>query len=333
MIKKAGKEFHAKIMLFGEYGVICNSMGLTVPYQEFKGRLNFIDGVSESAREFAVKSNKSIRNFFSFLNKLHQKKELKFKLDIALFEREIEEGLFFESSIPQGFGIGSSGALVAALYDRYALDRINNRKNINPLRIKKLKDILGQMESYFHGKSSGLDPLNCYMKQPLLIQANNEIDKVGLHVDENQKQRGMFLIDTGTIGETEPLVKYFMEQCQNDVFFKSLQTEMIPSSDSCIKSFIKGEFKEFYKNIKDLSKYLLVNFAPMIPEPFRDVWKKGLETSVYYLKLCGSGGGGYLLGFAEDLDYAKKMLEELDVKIIPLYQLAGHTETKQEKTK
>jgi mevalonate kinase len=327
MNRKAGKEFHAKIMLFGEYGVICNSMGLTVPYQEFKGRLNFKENVAATLHDFAEKSNKSIQNFYSFLKKLHDKKQLKFKLRSDLFKKEIDEGLFFESNIPQGFGIGSSGALVAALYDRYAEDRINNRKNLNPLKIKKLKEILGQMESYFHGKSSGLDPLNCYMKQPLLIQANDEIDKVGVDLEERQKQKGMFLIDTGTIGDTEPLVNYFMEQCQNDTFFKGLQTEMIPSSDRCIKSFIKGEVREFYKNIKELSKYLLVNFAPMIPEPFKDVWKKGLETSVYYLKLCGSGGGGYLLGFAEDLDYAKKMLEELDVKIIPLYQLAKQNDT------
>ena len=326
---KVGKEFHAKIMLFGEYGVICNSMGLTIPYQEFKGRLNFKENVPEKIHEFAINSNKSIRNFFSYLKKLHDKKQLKFTLNTELFEEEIKEGLFFESSIPQGFGIGSSGALVAALYDRYALDRINNRKNINPLRIKKLKDVLAQMESYFHGKSSGLDPLNCYMKQPLLIQSNKEIDKVGL--DMASKQKGMFLIDTGTIGETEPVVNYFMEQCQNYVFFKGIQTEMIPSSDRCIKSFIKGEVREFYKNIKELSKYLLVNFAPMIPEPFRDVWKKGLETSVFYLKLCGSGGGGYLIGFAEDLESARKMLEELDVKIIPLYQMAEQTDTKQSK--
>ncbi|MFC2114261.1 mevalonate kinase, partial [Bacteroidota bacterium] len=214
---------------------------------------------------------------------------------------------------------------------RYAVKKISNRKNINPLKIKKLKDILGQMESYFHGKSSGLDPLNCYMQQPLLINSNRDIDRVGLDMADKQKQKGMFLIDTGTIGETEPLVNYFLEQCRNDGFYKTLQTEMIPSNDSCIRSFIKGEVKEFYTNIKELSKYLLLNFAPMIPEPFREVWKKGLETSVYYLKLCGSGGGGYLLGFAEDLDYARKMLEELDVKIIPVFQAAEPVVKKQTK--
>jgi mevalonate kinase len=33
------------------------------------------------------------------------------------------------------------------------------------------------------------------------------------------------------------------------------------------------------------------------------------DTNAYYLKLCGSGGGGYILGFTKDYDKADKMLE------------------------
>jgi mevalonate kinase len=32
-------------------------------------------------------------------------------------------------------------------------------------------------------------------------------------------------------------------------------------------------------------------------------WEKGLKSKKYFLKLCGSGGGGYLLGFANDFEY------------------------------
>ena len=35
--------FYAKIMLFGEYSVICDSMGLTIPYAHFKGELSFLN--------------------------------------------------------------------------------------------------------------------------------------------------------------------------------------------------------------------------------------------------------------------------------------------------
>jgi mevalonate kinase len=40
---------------------------------------------------------------------------------------------------------------------------------------------------------------------------------------------------------------------------------------------------------------VLNNFKP-IPEQFHAIWQKGIDTNDYYLKLCGSGGGGYILG-------------------------------------
>jgi mevalonate kinase len=40
----------------------------------------------------------------------------------------------------------------------------------------------------------------------------------------------------------------------------------------------------------------------MIPEQFHAIWQNGIDTNDY---LCGSGGGGYILGFTEDLERAK----------------------------
>jgi len=45
--------FYAKIMLFGEYSVICDSMGLTIPYAHFKGELSFINEDKYTDLEFA----------------------------------------------------------------------------------------------------------------------------------------------------------------------------------------------------------------------------------------------------------------------------------------
>ena len=33
--------FHSKILLFGEYSIIQESMGLSVPYKNFEGQLTF----------------------------------------------------------------------------------------------------------------------------------------------------------------------------------------------------------------------------------------------------------------------------------------------------
>jgi mevalonate kinase len=35
---------------------------------------------------------------------------------LAELKNDVETGMYFDSSIPQGYGVGSSGALVAAIY-------------------------------------------------------------------------------------------------------------------------------------------------------------------------------------------------------------------------
>jgi mevalonate kinase len=46
------------------------------------------------------------------------------------------------------------------------------------------------------------------------------------------------------------------------------------------------------------------------------LWKKGLDTNAYYLKLCGSGGGGYILGFTQDLPKAKALLADHQIEVV-----------------
>ena len=95
-----------------------------------------------------------------------------------------------------------------------------------------------------------------------------------------------------------------------------VRKEMIPFNDNCIKAFLKGEAKDLLSNVKELSHFLIAHLDPMIPKKFRKVWKQGLESESYYLKLCGSGGGGYLLGFAPDLEKARADLKEFNIEVI-----------------
>ena len=43
---------------------------------------------------------------------------------------------------------------------------------------------------------------------------------------------------------------------------------------------------------------------------------KGIETNAYYLKLCGSGGGGFILGFTEDYEKAEKALKDYPLEVV-----------------
>ena len=102
--------------------------------------------------------------------------------------------MYFDSSIPQGYGVGSSGALVAAIYDKYATDKITVLENLTREKLLKLKIIFSKMESFFHGKSSGLDPLNSYLSLPILINSKDNIEANWNSFSKCRRKRSCFLI-------------------------------------------------------------------------------------------------------------------------------------------
>lgn len=296
---------------------MCDSMALSVPYTHFKGELSFINEDKYTDQVFAAESNKSLLEFYHYLKEQKDLEALLFNIDLKKFRHDIDQGLYFESTIPQGFGLGSSGALVAAVYEKYAINRINHKSNLTKNEFEKLKSIFSQMESFFHGVSSGMDPLNCYMRNPLLIKPDHFIQPVGIP-REFSKNGGIFLINTGSPGKTGPLVTKFFDWCKNEQFLNAVKNEMIPLTNASIEAILNGEIREFFRNLKVLSKFLLHHLKPMVPNAFLDIWQKGIDTGAYYLKLCGSGGGGFLLGFSENLDEARLLLQQQNVEIIPI---------------
>ena len=87
-------------------------------------------------------------------------------------------------------------------------------------------------------------------------------------------------------------------------------------SDRCVEHFLTGDIKSLFGDLKRLSKTVLTHFKPMIPEQFHSLWKTGIDTNAYYLKLCGSGGGGYILGFTEDISKAQYVLKDHRLEVV-----------------
>jgi mevalonate kinase len=224
--------------------------------------------------------------------------------------------MYFDSSIPQGYGVGSSGALVAAIYDQYAQNKITVLENLTRDKLLILKRIFSEMESFFHGKSSGLDPLNSYLSIPILINSQDNIETAGIPAQQPNGKGAVFLLDSGIVGETAPMVRIFMENMKQEGFRSMLKHQFIKHTDACVDDFLKGDIKSLFSNTKQLSKVVLNNFKPMIPQQFHELWKKGIETNEYYLKLCGSGGGGYMLGFTEDIDIARQALKDYKLEVV-----------------
>ena len=304
--------FYSKILLFGEYGIIKNSKGISIPYDLFKGFLK----IGDLKNKVVKKSNGKLNDFYQYLVSSYEINSL---FELEQFKSDIDDGLYFESSIPQGYGIGSSGALVAAVYDSYAIDKVTILENLDSEKILSLKKVFSSMESFFHGKSSGLDPLNSYLSLPILINSKTDIKTTGIPFQNRKGKGGFFIIDSGLSSDTESLVNYFIESMNNEDFKNIFESSFVNVTDKCVDNFLDGNFKNLFTNIKSLSKIVFDNFKPMIPDSFYKVWENGLKSEDYILKLCGSGGGGYILGFTKDLNKAQKQLSEYNFKVVYRY--------------
>ncbi len=307
-----GPLFYSKILLFGEYGIIKDSKGLSIPYNFFKGALK----KDVDLKGTALQSNQSLAKFAGHLDKIQEETPDLVSFDLETLKRDIGDGLYFDSSIPQGYGIGSSGALVAAVYDKYAFNKITVLENLTREKLLKLKVILGKMESFFHGKSSGLDPLNSYLSLPILINSQDNVESTSIPSQNLKGSGAVFLLDSGISGETAPMVEIFMEKLKNEGFRKVLKDQFIKHTDACVDDFISGNMKSLFSNLKELSHVVLDHFKPMIPEKFHQLWKQGIESNEFYLKLCGSGGGGYILGFTQDIEKAKQALKGHSLEVV-----------------
>jgi mevalonate kinase len=307
-----GPLFYSKILLFGEYGIIRDSKGLSIPYNFYNGALKKDANPSQEA----ILSNGHLRRFVTYLETLQKEQPDLVTFDLETLNNDVATGMYFDSSIPQGYGVGSSGALVAAIYDKYAQHKITVLENLTREKLLTLKTIFSQMESFFHGKSSGLDPLNSYLSIPILINSKDNIEATGIPTQSFDGKGAVFLLDSGIVGETAPMVNIFMENLKDKGFRTMLKNQFVKYTDACVENFLGGDMKSLFENTKQLSKVVLNNFKPMIPEQFHGIWQEGIDSNDYYLKLCGSGGGGYILGFTEDLERAKASLKDFKLEVV-----------------
>ena len=304
-----GPLFYSKILLFGEYGIIKDSKGLSIPYNFYNGALKSDKNLSGSAKT----SNETLANFLDYLRSMDTSLVT---FNLEAMDKDISNGMYFDSSIPQGYGVGSSGALVAAIYDKYAHEKITVLENLTREKLLTLKAIFSEMESFFHGKSSGLDPLNSYLSLPILINSKDHIEATGIPSQNASGKGAVFLLDSGIVGETAPMVQIFMDKMKQEGFRKMLKNQFIKHTDACVEDFLKGDLKSLFQNTKQLSKIVFNHFKPMIPKKFHQIWQAGIESNSYYLKLCGSGGGGYILGFTEDIRKAQKALSDYKLEVV-----------------
>lgn len=292
------RSYYGKIILFGEYSMIFGSEALLIPYYAATAQWN---SILNKPSDRSISLNKELVKLFNYLFESN-----KFNiLDLKRFKMELNAGLFFDSNIPCNYGVGSSGALIAAVYERFHLIE---------LTAFKLKQFLAKMENYYHNSSSGIDPLQCYYGQPFVITKGKKFKL--LDHDFISENIHIFLIDTKIKGETRPLVAYFKEQRKNEDYLNTFNKEYVPLVSTCISSLIEKNEKKFFNNLACLSKLQTDLLRPMIPDKMLTYFDTKITDNHFQVKICGSGGGGYLLGFSDNVEETEKYWNNIDYQII-----------------
>lgn len=287
---KKRQKYPAKILLFGEYLLIHGSRALAIPRDNIFGKWSYQ----------TPKKQRDLQAFQAYISQLQATKKIDTIINTNLLDSDLKQGLWFDSNIPEGYGAGSSGAVVAAVYDQYVYD---NKRTAD---YATLKILFSQLEGYFHGNSSGFDPLISYTNEALQLQQNGHIAPIPNQWDSSHPYQ-LFLIDTQQKRQTSPLVAKYLKDCESASFLHYVKTEIIPQSNACIDAYIDQKSKQLFQHIKVLSGHQLIAFKSMIPPVFLPLWEEGLYLSAdFSIKLCGAGGGGYLLGIG-----TKKAIEDI----------------------
>lgn len=308
--------YNSKILLFGEYSLLYHSMALTMPYSKYTGSWDFI---SNNSSPFAKQSNESLKPFAEFVSKFESTKH---RYADRLFKEELQNGLYFKSNIPQGFGLGSSGSLVAAFFSRYLEDKSylsRLKMDLTNETIQELRAELSALESFFHGTSSGIDPLSIVINKPLLLRNLNDISCIELPKTSNFAENKVFLLDTDFERNTDGLVTRFKQLYEEPEFKDTIDKQLVPTVDACIQTFLAGDSVAFYNNLHRLIELQLNNMSFLIPQNLQEVVRTGLHTKEYFLKICGAGGGGYMLGFTKNWEQTKQTLKDYNLELIYNY--------------
>lgn len=312
-MEESPRVFHGKLMLFGEYAVMLYGKALTIPLYNYSAALKFpaIGGYNEQSL-----LNRQLSDYFLALVHERETTGNDFGIDLKAFETDLGKGMYLDSDIPQGYGVGSSGALVASVYQRFALSCELLKPNTGLHQLSLLQKSLASLERYFHGTSSGIDPLSCYMARPILINEQGHPDFVDFKHSNVPSKGGFFLFDTNLPRKTDEMVALFRHNYHRPAFKVMMETEFLPLVEGCINSLLTAEWASLMPLMKELSEIQYLHFGQMIPENFKHLWKQGLENEHYTLKLCGAGGGGFLMGFTTDYQQLDQYFNNIGLGMI-----------------
>jgi mevalonate kinase len=284
------KIYPGKILLFGEYSLLFGSKGLVLPYESYQGHWDFQQLQS-------IVPDQDLEKFYHFSSK----KISTIQFNWSLFKQDIDKGLVFSSTIPKGEGLGSSGALIAAFYDRYALN--NTKVEVHGIDLNSVRADLAQLESFHHQKSSGIDPLVSWLQRPILLKGLddlvvlNQLDGQAQWISNNDFS--IYLLPTFQSRKTAEWVEKFRIKLELASFKKWLENTYCKLVDQCVDSFLTMN-DQFFNYIATLCHEQEKQMAEFLDIELIHQFRIDFKDHLLGLKLCGAGGGGYFLVFSKN---------------------------------
>jgi mevalonate kinase len=223
---------------------------------------------------------------------------------------EAKLGWYYDADIPIGFGLGSSGAFVAAIYHRY-IAGVNEAPLSTHYMLKK-------MEGFFHGSSSGMDPLVSFSQKALY---KSETDELQIIRDPGWPEGyRLYLLDTGVSRSTGALVETYRQMLDNGDFKKNIERQLIPMVEHAIHFYLAGAGAKLEECVSVISDFQRIHFSSFIPEHTKIQWDTLTKMPGVFVKFCGAGGGGYFLVLT-----TPRFEDELPVNLIPVNTASGQT--------
>lgn len=260
---KRSRSYPAKVLLFGEYTVLQGGAAMGLPIKNFSSKWQ--KGGFGDARVLLP--------FYYYLQECCPD-----ILDLDQWYYDLQSGYFLQTNIPARAGLGSSGSLVAAVYDRYVLSAEKGQHS--------LQNILARMENFFHGTSSGFDPLLIYLDKPLV---RNGSDIYGV---ENLELTDLY---PWIMDSLKPRTGHPINQFNRNLLLPEFKQDLVRGTtitDQLIGNIIRQEIDQVWQGLSALSQWQYRHLGFLIPESLKQKWEQGLDEQTYLIKLCGAGGGG-----------------------------------------
>lgn len=108
----------------------------------------------------------------------------------------------------------------------------------------------------------------------------------------------------------------YQEKMKDPEFSQGCADVLSRDVNLAVSSLVNNQKDNLFHYLWHISKFQWEFFPEMIPTNMRGIWSRGLETGEYVLKLCGAGGGGFLLGYSEK--HSREMMQTL----IPTFEIS-----------